>query len=84
MPHRSELPAAKGGLSGRGHSKGHGHDPRVVNTATALGSAPQEGIYDDRELHRAFLRAYGLDESDFPLLLLDRNDWWEPLSLAWY
>ena len=47
MPHRSELPAAKGGLSGRGHSKGHGHDPRVVNTATALGSAPQEGIYDE-------------------------------------
>jgi hypothetical protein len=47
------------------------HLPRVI-----------EGIYGSRELHRAFVVEYGLDEDEFPLLQLDRHDRETPFSLA--
>ena len=47
------------------------HLPRVI-----------EGIYGSRELHRAFVVEYGLDEDEFPLLQLNRHDRETPFSLA--
>ena len=41
-----------------------------------------EGIYGSRELHRAFVLQYGLDEDKYPLLQLDRHDRERPFSLA--
>ena len=41
-----------------------------------------EGIYGDRELHRAFVAEYGLDEATFPLLHLDPMNWESPFSRA--
>eukprot|EP00908_Phaeocystis_cordata_P009580 Transcript_20373.p1 GENE.Transcript_20373~~Transcript_20373.p1 ORF type:complete len:446 (+),score=11.32 Transcript_20373:111-1340(+) len=41
-----------------------------------------EGIYGDREMHRAFVAEYGLDEATFPLLHLDPMNWESPFSRA--
>ena len=39
-----------------------------------------QGIFGDRGAHSAFVARYGVDERDYPFLMLDTNDWATPFK----